>query len=278
MTTCANLRCGNQFPDRVHAGNAVKYCNRFCKNKHWEAVEYSDAKTKYRQSAKGKNSLRRRVAKWSESDKGLDSVNRLKIRDEIQRKKTRLSKEPSICKTCRDHIDPMTDRTTYCCNWCSWMDKHKLPKKPTARVCPVCELTHYRSRPCCSNKCSLVQYKQQPGYKEKSRSSRKAWLQTPHGVRWKRLQRSRRRAKLYQVWDEDVDVVILADWQRWKCYLCNKLISSKIKYPDQRSLSLDHIIPLSLGGRHSYANCAATHLRCNSLKQAKSMNEQLKLC
>jgi hypothetical protein len=278
MTTCANPRCGNQFPDRVHVGRPVKYCNRSCKNKHWEAGEYTDAKIKYRESAKGKAVQSRKGAKWRKTEKGLASANKLKIRDDLHRIKIRLAKEPRICKTCRDDIDPMTDRTTYCCNWCWCMDKYKLPKKPTARVCPVCELTHYRSRPCCSTKCSSIQYRQQPGYKEKSRSNKKAWLQTPNGVRWKRLQRSRRRARLSQVWDEDVDVVILADWQRWKCYLCNKPISSKIKYPDQRSLSLDHIVPLSLGGRHSYANCAATHLRCNSHKQAQSMNEQLKLC
>lgn len=278
MTTCANPRCGNQFPDRVHAGRPVKYCNRFCKNKHWEAVEYSDAKTKYRQSAKGKAVQSRKGAKWAETEKGLASANKLKIRDEIHRIKIRLSKEPRICKTCRDAIDPMTDRTTYCCNWCWWMDIHKLPKKPTVKVCPVCEITHYRSRPCCSAECSLTQRKQQPGYKEKTLAGRKAWLQTPKGVRSKRMQRSRRRARQSELWDEDVDVVILADWQRWKCYLCNKKIPSKIKYPDQRSLSLDHILPLSVGGRHSYANCAATHLGCNSAKQARPMNEQLKLC
>ena len=32
--------------------------------------------------------------------------------------------------------------------------------------------------------------------------------------------------------------------------------------------SIDHIVPLSKGGEHSYANCALAHTGCNSAKSA----------
>lgn len=278
MTTCVNPRCGNEFPNRVHAGRPVKYCNRSCKNKHWEAVEYTPARTRYIQSDKGKASLRRRVAKWSESDKGLDSAKKTKIQNEIYRIVTRLSREPHICKTCRDDIDPMTDRSTYCCQWCSLMGDLLLPKEPTAKVCPVCETTHYRRWPCCSVKCRITQHQRQPGYTERIRAGKAIQRRTPAGRRTQRLGRQRRRARERDAWVEDVDVIVLAEWQRWKCYLCSKPISKDMKAPDPMSCSLDHLVPLSVGGEHSYANCVAAHFGCNSRKQARPMNEQLKLC
>jgi 5-methylcytosine-specific restriction endonuclease McrA len=43
-------------------------------------------------------------------------------------------------------------------------------------------------------------------------------------------------------------------------------------------VSLDHVIPLSLGGDHSMANTQAAHLDCNTRKQAGSLGpEQLRL-
>lgn len=38
---------------------------------------------------------------------------------------------------------------------------------------------------------------------------------------------------------------------------------------DPMMVSLEHIIPLSRGGEHSYANTALSHLRCNLSKGAK---------
>jgi ribosomal protein S18 len=124
MTLCANPRCGQEFPDKVHAGQQKKYCNRQCKNKHWEAAEYSDYRKQYLLSDKGKASQQRRTSKYVKTQRGIDLAEKRKIQKEIHRVKVRLSKEPNICQTCRDDIDPMTDRKTYCCGWCDWMGKH----------------------------------------------------------------------------------------------------------------------------------------------------------
>lgn len=273
MTICANPRCGIEFPDTIHCGRQKKYCIRSCGRKHWEAREHSDSRKRYLTSEKGKASKNRRRSNYEQSELGVLRREKLKS----ARINARLSAESIICKTCRDIIDPMTNRKTYCCDWCSWLGNHDLPKKPTAKVCPACKATHYRLRDFCSSECRSTNYKQQPDYRQKRRVKRKAYLQTPNGKRQRRLAKARRRTRKLEVWDEDVDVMLLAEWQKWKCYLCNKSICFKVKSPDPLSLSLDHLVPLSLGGRHSYANCAAAHFGCNSKKSARSVNEQLKL-
>jgi len=50
----------------------------------------------------------------------------------------------------------------------------------------------------------------------------------------------------------------------WQCALCGNPIDSLLKWPDPQSQSLEHIVPLSLGGEHSKENCTIAHLSCNS--------------
>ena len=54
------------------------------------------------------------------------------------------------------------------------------------------------------------------------------------------------------------------------CHLCHK------KVPRKRA-SMDHIIPLSLGGEHSLRNVALAHRSCNSAKNNRPVGEQLRL-
>lgn len=54
---------------------------------------------------------------------------------------------------------------------------------------------------------------------------------------------------------------------RWICGICNKKVDILLSYPHPMSKSLDHIVPLSKGGAHSFENCQTAHLRCNLLKR-----------
>ena len=54
----------------------------------------------------------------------------------------------------------------------------------------------------------------------------------------------------------------------WICQLCGQRINRRLKYPNPRSGSIDHIVPLSKGGDDSPMNVQATHLRCNVGKHA----------
>jgi 5-methylcytosine-specific restriction endonuclease McrA len=71
----------------------------------------------------------------------------------------------------------------------------------------------------------------------------------------------------------------LCERDGWRCGLCHRVIRQDLAYPHPGSASLDHILPVSLGGAHVYENVQAAHLRCNRDKGAKVLGygEQLRL-
>lgn len=71
--------------------------------------------------------------------------------------------------------------------------------------------------------------------------------------------------------------VEIYDRDGWRCGLCRRKVNSGLKYPHPRCASLDHIVPLSLGGEHVRANVQLAHLDCNVRKGARSAGEQLLL-
>jgi 5-methylcytosine-specific restriction endonuclease McrA len=52
----------------------------------------------------------------------------------------------------------------------------------------------------------------------------------------------------------------------WTCALCNGSVDSSFEGRHPKAPSLDHIIPLSKGGPHSYENVQLAHYGCNSRK------------
>lgn len=79
-----------------------------------------------------------------------------------------------------------------------------------------------------------------------------------------------RRSRLKKAFVENVDPMEVFERNNWICQLCNHPVS---KIRDKRFIdiaSLDHIIPLSKGGEHSYANTQLAHLSCNIRKGNRS--------
>lgn len=52
----------------------------------------------------------------------------------------------------------------------------------------------------------------------------------------------------------------------WMCGICCLAIDREVAWPDSESASLDHIIPISLGGENTPENTQAAHLGCNVRK------------
>ena len=75
---------------------------------------------------------------------------------------------------------------------------------------------------------------------------------------------SKRRALKLAAFVEDVSHEAVFERDQWRCQLCGGETSGE--WPDPLSASLDHIMPLSKGGEHSYANTQCAHLRCNIQK------------
>lgn len=78
-------------------------------------------------------------------------------------------------------------------------------------------------------------------------------------------------------WDGVTDEAIL-ERDRWTCRMpdCiygSRRISKTRKFPDRRSASIDHILPLSLGGDDTQYNKRAAHLGCNVIRNTQLDNQ-----
>uniref|UniRef100_A0A6H1ZVV2 Putative homing endonuclease n=1 Tax=viral metagenome TaxID=1070528 RepID=A0A6H1ZVV2_9ZZZZ len=100
---------------------------------------------------------------------------------------------------------------------------------------------------------------------EKSRAQCREWAkQNPEKMRrhWADTGK-RKRALLKGVKVEIFKAHEIYERDGWICQLCHKKVNKKLRFPNPLSRSLDHIIPLSLGGTHERKNVQLTHYKCN---------------
>lgn len=65
---------------------------------------------------------------------------------------------------------------------------------------------------------------------------------------------------------EDIDHLTVFERDGWICQLCWTPIDPLIRFPDLRAASVDHVIPITCGGTHTYLNVQASHRYCNEAK------------
>jgi 5-methylcytosine-specific restriction endonuclease McrA len=83
----------------------------------------------------------------------------------------------------------------------------------------------------------------------------------------RRIRRSAERARLRGATVEFVDPIKVFDRDAWRCQICLKKVSKKNRGSTKPNApELDHILPLSKGGEHSYANTQCTCRKCNNFK------------
>lgn len=118
-------------------------------------------------------------------------------------------------------------------------------------------------------------------YRQNRRKERqlwyKKWLKNNADKNRGYVRKRRARKHTTQIESINEKVVYLRDG--WKCWICHKKVNKKLKRPNLMSASLDHIIPLSQGGTHTYANVQLAHLACNLSKQNDILpqGEQLRI-
>lgn len=64
---------------------------------------------------------------------------------------------------------------------------------------------------------------------------------------------------------------------RYLCHICGKKVRRKAQVPHPMAPTLDHLVPLALGGTHEPANVATAHFMCNSIKGDRLGGDQLAL-
>lgn len=89
--------------------------------------------------------------------------------------------------------------------------------------------------------------------------------------------KARRRALQHGAFVTDFDRAKVFEADGWKCHLCGKRIRQDLPTHHRMGPTIDHIIPLSKGGKHEPANLRAAHRYCNSKKCAGGAGEQFPL-
>lgn len=126
----------------------------------------------------------------------------------------------------------------------AWNDNGRDRSPRPCSTCGVVFTPEYgdRRRKFCSSECNAKS--------EAAKASRKA-------------AKMRRRCAVV----EAVDPLIVFDRDGWRCQLCGIRTPKRLRGTyDDRAPELDHIMPISLGGEHSYRNTQCSCRKCNAAK------------
>ena len=98
--------------------------------------------------------------------------------------------------------------------------------------------------------------------REQHKSYKKRWkIKDPEGYKATlRRHHERRDMRKRNAYIEDVSKKRVWELSGGVCHLCKKKM-------DPKEFTLDHILPLSKGGKHEYKNVAAAHRLCNSVRR-----------
>jgi len=78
--------------------------------------------------------------------------------------------------------------------------------------------------------------------------------------------RERRDAVKRNAFVENVYRARIYERDQWRCQLCCKKVNRKAVVPHPKAPTLDHILPISLGGTHEPANVQLACFMCNAIK------------
>jgi len=106
---------------------------------------------------------------------------------------------------------------------------------------------------------------------ERQKAWQKAWQDAnPEKIVAQRRSRAhQRRVRIYGGKYERFDYYEIFDRDNWVCGICREPIDRNLKWPNQKSVSLDHIVAISNGGDHVRSNVQAAHLSCNIRKGSR---------
>lgn len=87
----------------------------------------------------------------------------------------------------------------------------------------------------------------------------------------KRRERRTRRARLRQIPTDNYTMALIAERDEYTCALCNKAVDMTLLVPHADAPTIDHIIPIALGGHDTTYNVQLAHFMCNVRKGANRL-------
>lgn len=217
----------------------------------------------------------RECAKIRDRERSRERYN--KNQTEIARRRAHLralKKQPLHCVVCGTELPAR--RSKLCSDECvrqrramqalEWSRRH--PEKNRAKAAQWHLANPIRSA---ANKAAW----QRRNYAEKVAAKNAKWKAANRHVL--REQQHRRRALQREAYVEPVVRTEIFERDRWKCVLCGRKLDPNTAYPASDFPTIDHIIPLAVGGTHEPQNVQAACLRCNRAKSYTGTGDQLLL-
>lgn len=130
-------------------------------------------------------------------------------------------------------------------------------RKPKRQICQMCGGEHFAKNPkrvYCDD-CLPIRFSVDPRRNQRNMA--------------------KKRARKVAAFVEDVDPTTLFERDGWRCHICGKKCRQDVDGLHPQAPTIDHVIPLSKGGEHSYKNTACAHRRCNVSKGARDIGQQL---
>lgn len=94
--------------------------------------------------------------------------------------------------------------------------------------------------------------------------------------RLRRIARAKRRRAIRINGGENIDPIKVFERDGWRCHMCKRKTPKGLRGSyAPRAPELDHIVPLSMGGTHTWGNVACSCRQCNQDKGARPLGQLL---
>ena len=199
------------------------------------------------------------------SDRCSKLSRRIKSGSLLRSSRVRVVSHHGHCEGCSKHFRKPMRGVRYCSHECSpsayvWV--------PEDKDCIECGATFTQSRKwqrTCGEDCDLEIKRRQ---RDSAKKYQKEYRKSPAGRASSKRAKAVRRARV-AIESEAIDPIAVFDRDRWTCQLCGKRTPRRLRgqmVPD--APELDHIIPLALGGPHTWGNVQCACRECNGKKGA----------
>ncbi len=184
------------------------------------------------------------------------------------------------CKKCKIEIALSTWRNSRLCRDC-WLNN----KTKKCRKCR-CEIHKSNRTGLCRN-CYLIKYKKQWNAKQDRKTEshthcfecnkklKRRFVKYCSRKCYYRYKQIKRRAQKSKVVCEPVCRWKIYKRDKFKCYICGVKVLPGASNSNYRQATLDHVVPLQLGGHHAEYNLRCCCKRCNSKKGGRRLSEFL---
>lgn len=156
------------------------------------------------------------------------------------------------CKTCGTRLPSKKKYLSVNCESCNENIRQELERKEAERlkriaehVCKTCGKHIHTSKMYCESCRSERMREQRRKFKDKT------------------LRKHRGRARRFGCTIESVNKNEVYERDNWTCHICGERVPRDVEDNHPLHASIDHVIPLSLGGSHSMSNVRLAHRQCN---------------